>query len=211
MKNNVRVGLLAYGAIGHEHNVAVQGTAGLELTAVCDTNPERVTAALELAPNATPFSDATAMLDSGLIDLVVVSTPPNSHYAWAKEALSRGIHVVLEKPMALLASECDELMEIAAAKKLLMVVYQNRRYDADFVAMREVIRSGEIGEGEAFSSWNEATTLVLNGEVEHFAPVNAFEVMVNNVSQLIMGESGWCVAPEQSVRVAEILDDIQSY
>ena len=119
--------------------------------------------------------------------------------------------MVLEKPMALLASECDELMEIAAAKKLLMVVYQNRRYDADLVAMREVIRSGEIGEGEAFSSWNEATTLVLNGEVEHFAPVNAFEVMVNNVSQLIMGESGWCVAPEQSVRVAEILDDIQSY
>ena len=153
MKNNIRVGLLAYGAIGHEHNVAVQGTAGLELTAVCDMNPERVTAALELAPNAAPFSDATAMLDSGLIDLVVVSTPPNSHYAWAKEALSRGIHVVLEKPMALLASECDELMEIAAAKKLLMVVYQNRRYDADFVAMREVIRSGEIGEVYHYDSF----------------------------------------------------------
>lgn len=153
MKNNIRVGLLAYGAIGHEHNVAVKGTTGLELTAVCDTNPERVTAALELAPTAAPFSDATAMLDSGLIDLVVVSTPPNSHYAWAKEALSRGIHVVLEKPMALLASECDELMEIAAAKKLLMVVYQNRRYDADFVAMREVIRSGEIGEVYHYDSF----------------------------------------------------------
>lgn len=153
MKNNIRVGLLAYGAIGHEHNVAVQGTAGLELTAVCDMNPERVQAALELAPNATPFSDASAMLDSGLIDLVVVSTPPNSHYAWAKEALSRGIHVVLEKPMALLAYECDELMEIAASKKLMLVVYQNRRYDADFVAMREVIRSGEIGEVYHYDSF----------------------------------------------------------
>jgi len=153
VKNNIRVGLLAYGAIGHEHNVAVQGTEGLELTAVCDTNPDRVQAALELAPNAAPFSDATAMLDSGLIDLVVVSTPPNSHYAWAKEALSRGIHVVLEKPMALLASECDELMEIAASKKLMLVVYQNRRYDADFVAMREVIRSGEIGEVYHYDSF----------------------------------------------------------
>ena len=153
MKNNIRVGLLAYGAIGHEHNVAVQGTTGLELTAVCDTNPERVKAALELAPNAAPFTDATAMLESGLIDLVVVSTPPNSHYAWAKEALSRGIHVVLEKPMALLASECDELMEIAASKKLMLVVYQNRRYDADFVAMREVIRSGEIGEVYHYDSF----------------------------------------------------------
>ena len=62
MKNNIRVGLLAYGAIGHEHNVAVQGTEGLELTTVCDTNPDRVKAALELAPNAAPFNDATAML-----------------------------------------------------------------------------------------------------------------------------------------------------
>ena len=77
--------------------------------------------------------------------------------------------------------------------------------------VRGSLGRAQMGEGEAFSSWNEATTLVLNGEVEHFAPVNAFEVMVNNVSQLIMGESGWCVAPEQSVRVAEILDDIQSY
>ena len=68
-----------------------------------------------------------------------------------------------------------------------------------------------MGEGEAFSSWNEATTLVLNGEVEHFASVNAFEVMVNSVSQLIMGENGWCVSLEQSVRVAEVLDEIQSF
>ena len=45
----IRVGLLAYGAIGHEHNIATQNTAGLELMAVCDTNPERVAAALELA------------------------------------------------------------------------------------------------------------------------------------------------------------------
>ena len=143
---NIRVGLLAYGAIGHEHNLAVQNTSGLELTAVCDTNPDRVAAALELAPNAQPFSDATEMLDSGLLDLVVISTPPNTHYQWAKESLSRGVNVVLEKPMALTAEQCDELIALAASKKLLLVVYQNRRYDDDFVTMREIIRSGEIGD-----------------------------------------------------------------
>ena len=79
--SNIRTGLLAYGAIGHEHNRAVQNTAGLDLTAVCDTNPERIAAAKELAPNVASFSDATGMLDSGIIDLVVISTPPNSHYA----------------------------------------------------------------------------------------------------------------------------------
>lgn len=144
--SNIRVGLLAYGAIGHEHNCAVQNTVGLELTAVCDTNPERIEAAKELAPNVASFSDAVVMLDSGTIDLVVVSTPPNSHYAWAKEALQRNIHVVLEKPMALTAEQCDELMVLAAAKNLLLVVYQNRRYDADFVTMSRLICEGVIGD-----------------------------------------------------------------
>jgi predicted dehydrogenase len=83
------------------------------LSAVCDTNPERLEAALQLAPNAKTFNDAQAMLDSGDVDLVVVSTPPNTHFHWAKEALTRGIHVVLEKPMALSTNQCDELMALA--------------------------------------------------------------------------------------------------
>ena len=143
--STIRVGLLAYGAIGHEHNQAVQNTAGLELSAVCDTNPDRVKAALELAPQAIAFKDASEMLDSDLLDLVVISTPPNSHYEWARQSLLRGIHVVLEKPMALTADECDELISLAAEKNLMLVVYQNRRFDGDFVTMRKIIQSGEIG------------------------------------------------------------------
>ena len=143
---DIRVGLLAYGAIGDEHNKALLATNGMVLRAVCDTNPERLDAALKIAPDALTFSDATVMLDSGEIDLVVVSTPPNSHYRWAKEALSRGIHVVLEKPMALTTEECDELMELAKNAGLLLVVYQNRRYDVDFLTMKKLIDGGEIGE-----------------------------------------------------------------
>lgn len=150
---SIRVGLLAYGAIGHEHNLAVQGTPGLTLTAVCDVNPERVAAARELAPSVEAFSDATAMLDSGLIDLVVISTPPNSHYSWAKEALTRNVHVVLEKPMALTADQCDELMALAAQKDLLLVVYQNRRFDADFVTMARLIAEGAIGDVFQYDSF----------------------------------------------------------
>jgi len=150
---SIRVGLLAYGAIGHEHNQAVQATEGLDLAAVCDTNPERISAALELAPDCATFTDATQMLDSGLIDLVVISTPPNSHYQWAKEALTRGIHVVLEKPMALTATECDDLMDIASAAGVTLIVYQNRRFDADFVTMRRLISEGAIGEPFHYESF----------------------------------------------------------
>jgi predicted dehydrogenase len=149
----IRVGLLAYGAIGDEHSRAINATDGLHLTAVADTNPDRLTAAQVLAPGVTTFSDATEMLDSGLLDLVVISTPPNSHYQWAKESLNRGINVILEKPMALTVQECDELMALAAAKNLLLVVYQNRRFDADFVTMKKLIDEGSIGEVFSYESF----------------------------------------------------------
>lgn len=143
---DIKVGLLAYGAIGDEHNKAVAATSGLNLTAVCDTNPDRLNAALLISPAAKTFTDANELLDSGELDLVVISTPPNSHYQWAKQALTRGIHVVLEKPMALTAAQCDELMALASKAELLLVVYQNRRYDLDFLTMKQLIDSGAIGE-----------------------------------------------------------------
>lgn len=149
----IRVGLLAYGAIGHEHNLAIQNTAGLCLVAVCDAKPERLAAASEVATDFIGFADATQMLDSGLLDLVVISTPPNSHFQWAKESLMRGIHVVLEKPMALTTTECDELMALAREKSLLLVVYQNRRFDADFVTLRSIIASGAIGDVYQFDTF----------------------------------------------------------
>ena len=149
----MRMGLLAYGAIGHEHNLAVQGTEGLELTAVCDVNPERIAAARELAPDIAAFASAEEMLDSGLVDVVVVSTPPNTHHYWAMEALRRGIHVVLEKPMALTAAECDEAMALAGEQGLTLIVFQNRRFDADFVTVSRLIREGAIGEVFQYDSF----------------------------------------------------------
>ena len=112
---NIRVGLLAYGAIGDEHNLAIKATPGLTLSAVCDTNPERLKVALEISPDAKTFTDAEVMIASGEIDLVVISTPPNSHYLWAKKALNANLNVVLEKPMALTTGECDELIALAKA------------------------------------------------------------------------------------------------
>ncbi len=149
----IQVGLLAYGAIGSEHNMAVQNTSGLILAAVCDTKPERIVAAREVAPDFVGFSDANEMLDSGLLDLVVISTPPNSHFHWAKQSLERGIHVVLEKPMALTTDECDQLIQLSLDKNLLLVVYQNRRFDSDFVTMRSQILSGAIGEVYQFDTF----------------------------------------------------------
>ena len=145
-EKNIRVGLLAYGAIGDEHNMAIKATPGLSLAAVCDTNPERLKVALAISPDAKTFTDADQMIASGDIDLVVISTPPNSHYLWAKKALNANLNVVLEKPMALTTEQCDELIALAKVKELLLVVYQNRRYDSDFLTIKDLIEKGSIGE-----------------------------------------------------------------
>ena len=150
---NINVGLLAYGAIGDEHSQAIRAVDGLRLTAVADTNPDRLAAAEVLAPEITTFADSVEMLDSGLLELVVISTPPNSHYYWAKESLNRGINVILEKPMALTVEHCDELIALAASKNLLLVVYQNRRFDADFITIKKLIEDGVIGEVFSYESF----------------------------------------------------------
>jgi predicted dehydrogenase len=144
-RDPVRVGLLGYGAIGHEHARACTAVPGLDLVSVCDSNPARVEVARGLVPSLEAPADGNALLDSD-VELVVVSTPPDSHAGWALAALERGKHVVLEKPMALSAEEADAVLSAAAANDRHVVVYQNRRWDADFLALQRVVDEGRLGE-----------------------------------------------------------------
>jgi scyllo-inositol 2-dehydrogenase (NADP+) len=140
------VGLLGYGAIGHEHSRAVRAVDGLALAAVCDTSRERLDHAAAAAPGVATTTAAEALLDRDDVDLVVVSTPPSSHATWALRAIAAGKHVVLEKPFAIRTAEADEVLTAARAAGLLAVVYQNRRFDPDHLAVRRIIERGDIGQ-----------------------------------------------------------------
>jgi len=141
----VRVGLLGYGAIGHEHSRAVRAVAGLELAAVCDTNPDRVAVAVDYAPGARGLTSPDDLVADPDVDLVVVSTPPASHAPWALRLLEAGKHVVVEKPFAITTAEADDVLALAHATGLLACVYQNRRFDPDYLALRRAVREGRIG------------------------------------------------------------------
>jgi predicted dehydrogenase len=142
----VRVGLLGYGAIGHEHNRAVHHVAGMELTAVCDVSPQRIEAARRFAPDARGYARGEDLLSDGDVDLVVVSTPPASHASWALAALQAGKHAIVEKPFAIRTEDADAVLAEAAARGLLATVYQNRRFDPDHLAVRRAVQSGRLGE-----------------------------------------------------------------
>jgi predicted dehydrogenase len=141
-----RVGMIGYGAIGHEHALAVQAVPGLALGAVSDLNPARLEVARSVAPDVRAYRDSADLLGDDEVDLVVVSTPPDTHARWAHAALAAGKHVVLEKPMALSAAECDDVIARADELDRLVVVYQNRRFDPDYRVMRRLVSDGAIGE-----------------------------------------------------------------
>ncbi|HEU0102667.1 MAG TPA: Gfo/Idh/MocA family oxidoreductase [Mycobacteriales bacterium] len=141
-----RIGVLGYGAIGDEHSAAIAVTDGLELAAVCDPNPARVAAARALAPAVRGWTRAEDLLADDGVDLVIVSTPPDSHAEWTLRALSAGKSVVVEKPFCLTVEQADRQVAAAAERGLTLAVYQNRRWDPDYLALKRVVRSGQLGE-----------------------------------------------------------------
>jgi predicted dehydrogenase len=100
---------------------------------------------LELAAMAGS-ADAAAAITSPAIDLVVIATPNATHFPLAAAALEAGKHVVVDKPFALSLAEADALIALAAAKRRMLTVFHNRRWDGDFMTVRALIESGRLGE-----------------------------------------------------------------
>jgi len=141
----VGVGLVGYGAIARAHAASITATAGLELHAVCDLSAER----RELAKRELGVA-AHASLDGLLGDpevgLVVVGTPPSLHADPVVAALDAGKHAVCEKPFAITLDDVDRMIDTAGARQRVLTVFQSRRWDPDYVALRETVRSGRIGD-----------------------------------------------------------------
>ena len=140
------MGLLGYGAIGAEHARAAEALPGLRLSMVCDRDTTRLENALRGRPDVRTTSDAAELLTPDGPDLVVVSTPPDTHAHWAVTALEAGKDVVVEKPFSLTTADADRVVAAARHSHRRVVVYQNRRFDPDYLAVKRAITSGQIGE-----------------------------------------------------------------
>ena len=141
----VGVGLIGYGAIARAHATSISNTTGLRLAGVCDVSSERRSLAAREWEVPT-HSTSEDMFDDPQVGLVVVGTPPSAHAESVLAALAAGKHVVCEKPFALRVEEVDRMLDAAVAGDRVLTVYQSRRWDPDYLALRDVIRSGRIGE-----------------------------------------------------------------
>src|SRR5262249_47616247 len=148
----VGVGLYGYGAIGREHADAVGEVEGLELRGIADLARERVADASARFQVAS-HTDARGLLSDPSVDLVVVGVPPALHTQAVMQGPGAGKHVVVAKPLSLRPRDAEGMLAAAARAGRLLTVYQSRRWDTDFVAMRDAVRRGEIGDAfylEAF-------------------------------------------------------------
>ncbi len=96
-------------------------------------------------PNVKTFRSIENLLADENIDLIVVNTPSVTHYDYAKLALLANKNCIVEKPFTATVAQAQELIEIASQKKLLLSVYQNRRYDSDFKTIKKVLNQNLLG------------------------------------------------------------------
>lgn len=137
------VGLLGFGLAGSVfHAPLIQSDPRLRLTAVASSRTDDIR---RVAPQAVAVAGADAILTDPAIDLVVIATPNISHAPLARAALMAGKHVVIDKPMAATASEADDLIDLARRQDRLLTVFQNRRWDGDFLTARTLVDSGTLG------------------------------------------------------------------
>jgi scyllo-inositol 2-dehydrogenase (NADP+) len=141
----LEAGLLGYGAIAKAHATSINATTGLRVRAVCDLSAERRELAARELGVATHES-LDAMLRDPDVGLVVVGTPPSHHADPVVEALRAGKHVVCEKPFAISTNDVDRMVDAAQSAHRVLTVYQSRRWDPDFIAMRDAVKAGRIGE-----------------------------------------------------------------
>ena len=152
--SHVRVALIGYGVAGeHFHAPLIYATPGLELTAIVTSNSERAVRAAERYPAASVIASPNEIWKTAdLYDLVVIASPNSSHVSLAMASLDAGLPAVVDKPLANSADDAQRLVAAAIEAGLLLTVFQNRRWDSDFLALRKLLEHGELGTVYRFES-----------------------------------------------------------
>ncbi|MFG3045339.1 Gfo/Idh/MocA family oxidoreductase [Streptomyces sp. NPDC090119] len=150
----LRVGLIGYGLAGSVfHAPLIAATDGLVLDTVVTSNPERQEQARAEFPDVRVAATPEELLErAGELDLVVIASPNKTHVPLATAAIKAGLPVVVDKPISGTAAEARELAALADEHGVLLSVFQNRRWDNDFLTLRKLVADGDLGDVWRFES-----------------------------------------------------------
>jgi predicted dehydrogenase len=144
------VGVIGFGFVSKTFHVPLlKATDGYKITTVSSSRPADVASIL---PDADVVADPNAVATHPEVDLVVIATPNETHAPLAEAAMRAGRNVVVDKPFTITIDEARHLAAVAAEKNVLLSVFQNRRWDSDFLTVREAIRQDLLGRVVLFES-----------------------------------------------------------
>jgi scyllo-inositol 2-dehydrogenase (NADP+) len=150
MSETIRTGVVGFGLAGRVfHTAVLSATPGYELAAVVQRTGDE---AAKAYPRARICRSVDELLTDPTVQLVVVATPNPSHFPIAKQCLLAGRSVLIDKPMTLTSAEAAELTVLARESSLIVSAYQNRRWDSDYLTLKQVLASGELGRLIRFES-----------------------------------------------------------
>ena len=139
----IEVGLVGFGLAGRAfHAPVIRAVPGLHLAAILQRTGNEAAAQY---PDVHIVRSLDELLAIGEIRLVVIATPNDTHYSFARQCLEAGRDVVVDKPFTTTLEQAKSLVEIAKNAGRLITVYQNRRYDGDFQAIRKLVAEGTLG------------------------------------------------------------------
>ncbi|WP_322103826.1 oxidoreductase [Paraburkholderia sp. J41] len=146
----LQIGLMGYGFAGQTFHAPVIAHSGAaQLSAIATSQAGRAQADY---PDTAIVPDIDALLSIDAIECVVIATPNDTHYELARRTLERGKHVLVDKPVTLTAEQARTLAAVAKQRGLVFAPFHNRRWDGDFLTVRELIASGELGRVTQFES-----------------------------------------------------------
>lgn len=140
------VGVVGYGMSAKVFHIPfIKTTPNLKLHSIVQRSPKEGNSAPADHPDAKHYTDLDSLLADPEVDVVVITTPPNNHFTQTKAVLEAGKHVLTEKPFVPTSEEAEKLIAIAKEKGRLICVYQNRRWDTDFLLVKHLVSEGTLG------------------------------------------------------------------
>jgi predicted dehydrogenase len=144
MHTPIGVAIIGPGKVAHTHAQAVAALPHAELVAVCGRDPER-TAAFAAQYGARPYTDLAATLRDPRVQAALICTPHPQHAAQAVAAAEAGVHVLVEKPLAVTTAECDAMLAAAARGGVRLGVISQRRMLQPVQRLKAAIEAGKLG------------------------------------------------------------------
>ena len=146
MKRQIGIGVLGCGYWGPLLVRNFRGLPDCQVKAVCDMSEARLKHLVTLYPDVEGITDPQQFINGSGLDAVVIATPVKHHYSLAKASLLAGKHTFIEKPMASSSEECEELIDIAERKGLVLMVDHTFLYSAPVRKIVEIIQAGDLGD-----------------------------------------------------------------